>query len=238
MKQIKRGIHFLFVSLTCSTSLLTFHACTSDDDITTTVEEVDDTDFEPTDWTTITHSSDVDPNMEEVFDDNTVKKLEIVITEARWQSMLEDMTETYGAFGAGAATTTMNTKEGSIFVPAGVFYKGLEWYRVGVSFKGDSSLQSSWQNGILKLSFKLDFDLFDKDYPQIENQRFYGFKKLNLNNNFDNKSMLRENAISDVDKDSGIVPSYTAFYKVYINHGDGTEYFGLYTLVEEVDDTV
>ncbi|WP_452229882.1 CotH kinase family protein [Lacinutrix sp. MEBiC02404] len=238
MKKLKRSIHFLLVSLTCSTSLLTFHACTSDDDMVTSIEEVDDTDFEATDWTTLTHSSDVDANVDEVFDDNTVKKLEIVITEARWQSMLENMTETYGAFGAGAATRSMHTEEGSIFVPAGVFYNGLEWYRVGISFKGDSTLQSSWQNGILKLSFKLDFDLFEKEYPQIENQRFYGFKKLNLHNNFDNKFMLRENAMSDVAKDSGIEPNYTAFYKVYINHGDGTEYFGLYTLVEEVDDTV
>ncbi len=32
--------------------------------------------------------------------------------------------------------------------------------------------------------------------------------------------------------------SHAAFYELYLDHGDGPEYFGLYTLVEEVDDTV
>jgi hypothetical protein len=238
MKKLKRSIHFLFVSLTCSSFILTFQACSTDDDIEATTEEFDDSSFETLDWTTTTHSSEVDPNMDEVFDNNTVKKLEIVITEKRWQTMLDDMTETYGAFGAGAGTASIDTEEESVFVPSEVFYNGLEWYRVGVSFNENSSLQRSWQNGILKLSFKLDFDFFGNDYPQIENQRFYGFKKLNLKNNFDNKSVLREKGTLDTSSDTELVASYTAFYKVYIDHGDGVEYFGLYTLVEEVDDTV
>jgi len=32
--------------------------------------------------------------------------------------------------------------------------------------------------------------------------------------------------------------SHTAFYDLYVDHGDGAEYFGLYTLVEEVDGEV
>ena len=119
-----------------------------------------------------------------------------------------------------------------------MFYNGIEWYRVGVRFKGNSSLQSSWQNGILKLSFKLDFDEFEDDYPQIDNQRFYGFKKLSLKNNYDDKSMLREKVAGDVFRNAGLVGSHTAFYTVYVDHGDGPQYFGVYTLVEEVDDTV
>lgn len=30
----------------------------------------------------------------------------------------------------------------------------------------------------------------------------------------------------------------TAFYRVYVDFGEGEKYFGLYSLVEEVDDTV
>ena len=44
------------------------------------------------------------------------------------------------------------------------------------------------RQGILKLPFKLDFDEFEDDYPQIDNQRFYGFKKLSLKNNYDDQS--------------------------------------------------
>jgi spore coat protein CotH len=128
--------------------------------------------------------------------------------------------------------------EDPIFVPGEVFYNGIEWYRVGIRFKGNSSLQSSWQQGILKLPFKLDFDEFEDYYPQIDNQRFYGFKKFSLKNNYEDKSQLREKVAADVFANAGLAVSHTAFYALYIDHGDGPEYFGLYTLVEEVDDTV
>ena len=153
--------------------------------------------------------------------------------------MLDDMTATYGTFGAGGSGPGLiETDENPIFMPAEVFYNDKEWYRVGVRFKGNSSLQTSWQSGILKLSFKLDFDEFEDDYPQIDNQRFYGFKKLSLKNNFDDKSMLREKVAGDIFRNAGLVGSHTAFYTLYLDHGDGPIYFGLYTLVEEVDDTV
>ena len=124
------------------------------------------------------------------------------------------------------------------FVAADVYYNGTQWYEVGVRFKGNSSLQSAWEAGILKLSFKLDFDEYEDDYEQIKNQRFYGFKKLSLKNNYNDSSFLREKVAADVFKDAGMAISHTAFYEVYVDHGDGPEYFGLYTLVEEVDDTV
>ena len=215
----------------------------SDDETAVTEEEiivvVDDTDFVATDWTTETHTKDVDPNFNEVFEDEAVKRIDFVITEDRWQSMLDDMTNLYGTFGVGGGPGGLtDTDEDPIFVPAEVFYNGIEWYRVGVRFKGNSSLQTSWQNGILKLAFKLDFDEFEDDYPQIDNQRFYGFKKLSLKNNFDDKSMLREKVAGDVFRNAGLVGSHTAFYTLYVDHGDGPEYFGVYTMVEEVDDTV
>lgn len=211
----------------------------------TYVETYSDSDFEATDWTADTHSKSADPNFDEVFEDEAVKRLDIVITEERWQSMLDDMTSLYGSFGGsggrgggpGGGGLT-DTDEDPIFVPADVMYNGKEWYRVGVRFKGNSSLQSSWTSGILKLSFKLDFDEFEDQYPQIDNQRFYGFKKLSLKNNYNDKSMLREKVAADVFRDAGIASSHAAIYTVYVDHGDGPEYFGVYTLVEEVDDTV
>ncbi|APX99807.1 CotH kinase family protein [Lacinutrix venerupis] len=253
MKSIKKTTKLLFVALIFSASIISINACSSDDDIAQVVseaveEDVDDSDFEPADWTTETHSNDADPNFEEVFSDTEVKRLDIVITESRWESMLDDMTNLYGPFGAGAGgpgggpggvpVGTTEVDEDPIFVPAEVFYQDKEWYRVGVRFKGNSSLQTSWQNGILKLSFKLDFDEFEDDYPQIDNQRFYGFKKLSLKNNFNDKSMLREKVATDIFRNAGLVSSHAAIYALYVDHGNGPEYFGVYTMVEEVDDTV
>ena len=135
-------------------------------------------------------------------------------------------------------TALISSDEDPIFVPSEVFYNGIEWYKVGVRFKGNSSLQSAWESGVLKLSFKLDFDEYEDTYPEIDNQRFYGFKKFSLKNNYDDHSLLREKVAADVFKDAGLPVSHTAFYTLYVDHGDGPKYFGLYTLVEEVDGSV
>ncbi|QNM86605.1 CotH kinase family protein [Polaribacter pectinis] len=237
MKNLKKILFSTFI-------ILIIFSCSKDEVTDEVIEDeevivIDDTDFEATDWTTETHSKDADPNFDEVFEDNAVKRLDLVITAARWQSMLDDMTATYGSFGSGGGQGGLvDSDENPIFVPGEVYYNGKQWYRVGLRFKGNSSLQSSWKSGILKLSFKLDFDEFEDDYPQIKNQRFYGFKKLSLKNNYEDSSMLREKVATDVFRNAGLAASHTAFYTVYVDHGDGPKYFGLYTLVEEVDDTV
>ena len=85
-----------------------------------------------------------DPNFTEIFPDNEVKRLDFVITEERWQIMLDDMTSIYGTFGTGRGRPgggVVMTDEDPIFVPGEVFYEGKEWYRVGLRFKGNSSLQ-------------------------------------------------------------------------------------------------
>jgi len=205
------------------------------EDLNTEVEIIDP-DFVPTDWTTETHSNDADPNFTEVFDNTAVKRLDFVISENNWEAMLANMTELYGTFGRSNGNSFSD--EDPIFVPASVFYNGKEWYKVGLRFKGNSSLASSWGSGILKLAFKMDFDEYEDDYPQIKNQRFYGFKKFSLKNNYLDQSFLREKVSAEVFANAGLAVSNTAFYTLYVDHGDGPEYFGLYTLVEEVDNTV
>ncbi len=200
----------------------------------------DDTEFETTDWTDATHSKSADPDFDEVFDDNSVKRLDFVISKERWEGMLTDMENTYGSFGSGSGGGggLLETDDKPIFVPGDVYYNGKQWYKVGLRFKGNSSLQSSWGSGIMKLSFKIDFDEFEDEYPQIDNQRFYGFKKFSLKNNFNDASQLREKVGGDIFRNAGLAAPHTAFYTLYVDHGDGPEYFGLYTLVEEVDNTV
>ncbi|MCP4958155.1 MAG: spore coat protein [Actinomycetia bacterium] len=200
---------------------------------------VADADFEATDWAEASHGKDAAPDFDEVFDDTEVKRLDLVVSEDNWQAMLDDMTATYGEFGQRSGVRGLiETEENPIWVPADVFYNDTQWYRVGIRFKGNSSLQSSWQQGLLKLPFKLDFDEFEDEFPQIDNQRFFGFKQLSLKNNYEDRSFLREKVASEIFEDAGFAVAHTAFYELYVDHGDGPEYFGLYTLVEEVDDTV
>ncbi len=139
-----------------------------------------------------------------------------------------------GAGGAGLETTVDNP----IWVPSTVEFDGNEWTNVGIRFKGNSSLRSSWTSGDMKLPLKLDFDEFEDDYPEIDNQRFYGFKQLSLSSNYRDTSFLRESVAYEVFDEMGVPTPETAFYEVYVDYGDGPVYFGLYTLVEVVDDTV
>lgn len=124
-----------------------------------------------------------------------------------------------------------------IWVEASVTVDGITWDHVGIRYKGNSSLTSAYQSGNNKLSFKLDFDEFEDVYPETEDQRFYGFKQLNLNNNYSDSSLMREKIAADLFDEFGVEAADTTFCVVYVDHGEGSQYYGVYTLVEEIDDT-
>ena len=192
--------------------------------------------FTLNDWTEATHSNNVDPDYSKVFKQNEVIRFDIKISEADWNTMQDNLEANLRNAGPVPGNSTTNNE--LVWVPCSFYYNDIEWYKVGIRFKGNSSLKSTIRMGINKLSFKLDFDQFDDDYPEIKNQRFYGFKQLNLKNNFEDKSNMREKVASDLFYDFGIASPQTAFCVVYVDYGSGPVYFGVYTLVEEVDDTV
>ncbi len=192
------------------------------------------------DWSQATHSNDVDPNYTNVFRQNEVLRIDIKIDPDNWMTMLDDLQSNLsstGNGGPGGGPAGFSDFD-PVWVTSSVFFEGLEWYKVGIRFKGNSSLHSTYRSGIYKLSFKLDFDQFEDEYPIINNQRFYGFKQLNLKNNFEDASMMREKVGSDLFRSFRLVSSQASFCELYVDFGEGSQYFGVYTLVEEVDDTV
>jgi len=130
------------------------------------------------------------------------------------------------------------TPENPMWVKATVEFEDNTWTNVGVRYKGNSSLTSGWRSGTLKLPLKLDFDEFEDEYPEIKNQRFYGFKQLSFANGFSDASFLRDAATSLILEDAGLPVAKTAFYEVTIDYGEGPVTLGLYTMIEVVDDTV
>ena len=128
--------------------------------------------------------------------------------------------------------------ENPMWVEATIEFNGLVWTNVGVRYKGNSSLASAWRSGDDKMPLKLDFDEFEDEYPEIDNQRFYGFKQLSLATNFSDASFMRETVAYDLLEAAGLPAAETAFYEIILDHGDGSQSLGLYTLVEVVDDTV
>ena len=192
------------------------------------------TSIETTDWTETTHGNSVDPDYETVFPQDIVQRLDIVISSEDWAAIQEDL----AGMPHQAPGTPSDDPFEPIWVPCDFYYGNKQWYKAGIRVKGNSSLRSTISAGIKKYSFKLDFDQYEDIYPEIHNQRFYGFKQLNLNNNFEDQSFMREKVAGDLFREFGIPCAKSAYYEVYINCGNGSQYFGLYTLVEEVDDTV
>lgn len=139
-----------------------------------------------------------------------------------------------GGMGGNTDMTPVNP----MWISATLTFNGQTWAHVGIRYKGNSTLTRTWRSGSAKLPLKLDFDQFEEEYPEIKNQRFYGFKQLSLANNVNDASYLRDAISYDILEAAGLVTSETAFYEVLLDHGEGPVSLGLYTVIEVVDDTV
>lgn len=158
-----------------------------------------------------------------------------------------DLMSLAGAVGFGAAdgearqgNSGFSFVRNPIWVAADVHFEGQTWWEVGFRFKGNSSLSNGWSLGQTGLPFKLDFDEFEDEYPELDNQRFYGFKQLSFSNNWTDASLQREKVAADIFRAAGVPAAETAFYAVYVDIGDGNgyRYWGIYTAVELPDDTL
>jgi spore coat protein H len=138
-----------------------------------------------------------------------------------------------GAPGGGAGDLLPNTP---VYVPSTVHFNGKTWSYVGVRMKGNSSLSQTWRSGVGKLPFRLNFDKYEDEHPEIEDQRFYGFKKLSFGNGAADTSLLRDKVTTDIFREFGVPAGHTAFVALYVDHGNGPQYFGLYTLDEDPDE--
>lgn len=186
------------------------------------------------DWIDQTHGKIDFPEYEIVFPQQSVNRIDITIEAEDWAIMQADLETKYG----GTTTPGAFSAVEPVFIPCTFTFNNTDWYKVGIRYKGNSTLKTSYKNGIKKLPLKFDFDEFEDIYPEIKNQRFYGFKQLSFSNGFDDRSLIREKVTADVFRNAGVRAPQTAFYRVYIDYGEGSKYFGLYTAIEVVDDTM
>ncbi len=175
-----------------------------------------------------THSNGFPANYDVVFNNETVNRIEIVFTAQEWADMQTNLTEVTRNSGPGSFSDVNPT-----YFAADIYFNDLVWKDVGVRYKGNSSLTA--RSG--KLPLRLDFDKFEEENPEIADQRFYGFKELSLSSNYNDAAVMREKSASDLFRDFGVPAVHTAFYEVYINKGNGPEYYGVYTMTEVVFDT-
>ena len=98
---------------------------------------------------------------------------------------------------------------------------------VGVRLKGNSAYGWAANFPSVKLPFKLDFNKY------ISGQNYDGLKKLNLHNEDRDPSMMRSKIISDFLQEQGVYASRVSYTRNSING----VYWGLYTMVEQIDKT-
>lgn len=101
-------------------------------------------------------------------------------------------------------------------------WEGVQLDSIGVRFKGNSSY---YNYSGLKKSFKLDLDTY------VSGQEIDGLDKLNLNNAFLDPSFVRERCAYEVCEAAGLPTVRTNYAALTING----EYWGLYILVEQLD---
>lgn len=137
---------------------------------------------------------------------------------------------------SSAVKNTKKKKHGGFgiefeYVHGDVEIDGQPFKDAGVRFKGNSSYMTSSRG--LKRPFKFNFDRYVKD------GEFRGMTTLNLSNNAMDASQMREALSYEVFRQAGIACARTAFAKLYLTIPGkyDKQYIGLYTMVEQVDET-
>ncbi len=120
-----------------------------------------------------------------------------------------------------------------IWVPVDLRYDDLSWGKVGMRYRGNTSLAQAWQAGIQKLSFRLSIDKYEGQNPELQDQRFFGFKKLVFANGYGDPSLIREKLALSIFEAGGVPVAKGVFVRVYVDSGLGLQYYGLYTMIED-----
>lgn len=178
----------------------------------------------PTGWGVDSHCKGATPNYDLLFDDSMVRRIDVTIAPEDFADMQADLDSI-------AANNDWGLDP--IYVPADIEFEGSTWWQVGVRYKGNSSLHSAVQQGVDKLALRLKFDEFEDANPDLLDQRFHGFKKMTFSNGFKDDSLIRDKLGGDIFRAAGVPVARSAFVRVYVDTGDGANYWGLYTMVED-----
>ncbi len=212
----------------------------------------------PDGWAALSHCKGQPPAYERLFDDSRVQRFDITVAPDVYQATMDNLEDILGAPGSGGTAgggppgggppgggppgggggggASLDEGEDPMWVPVTVRYDGATWEHVGMRYKGNSSLRSTWSSGTKKLSFRLNFDKFEDDHPEVDNQRFWGFKKMTFSNGFKDDSLMRDKLAADLFRDAGVPAARGAFAEVWVDFGEGPTFFGLYAMIEDPSD--
>lgn len=115
------------------------------------------------------------------------------------------------------------------YVHADLDFDGTVLRDVAVRYKGNNSYQSA--EGSIKKSFKVDTNRY------VKGQKLATLTKINLHNNITDASWMNEPLSYRLFRDAGVPSPRTAYARVYVTVPGKYDhkYFGLYTVVEDID---
>ena len=209
----------------------------------------------PDGWQTASHERGATPDYARVFAEDKVHRIDIEMTAEARQMMLDDLEMLLGPVGTTQQGGTRFPPPGGgnnmngmprnptdliggdpVYVPVTVRYDGGVWNHVAMRHKGNSSLASGWRTGVMKLGFRLNFDAYEMEHPEVDDQRFYGFGEMTFSSGFRDPSLIRDKLAEQVLRGLEIPTARCAFYQVFVDAGEGPVYWGLYTMIEDPSD--
>ncbi len=113
------------------------------------------------------------------------------------------------------------------YVEASVTIGGKRVDNVAIRTKGNLSLRSVVNSDSERYSLKIDFDYFDST------QSLYGLKKLNLNNNYSDSTLMREFISYELMEKMDLPTPAHSYMYVTVNGED----YGLFLGIEQVEET-
>ncbi len=185
----------------------------------------------PDDWTQASHCPGAAPDHDKLLNETSVARLEIVVDTSNHNAAMQDLSVKLATAG--------DTFPNPLWVPVTVRHDGHTWTEVAMRYKGNTALKDAWDKGVRKLSFRLQFDRYEDDHPELDNQRFYGFRKMIFASGHGDPSLMREKLAASIFREGGVPTARTGFARVYLDvSGQGLTFMGLYTMVEDPTDAM
>ncbi|MBN2044870.1 MAG: CotH kinase family protein [Anaerolineales bacterium] len=160
-------------------------------------------------WIYVRHPGSASVDYWSIFDDSTVGRVTIEITQENWDAMWSDPEE-------------------KKTVPANAVIFGERLNNIGLRFRGQFSLRESGEKKPLKI---------DTDY-YLEGQEFHNLKQIMFVNSIGDPTMIQEKLTYDMLAFAGVPASFVSYAELWIDFSDDeqpAEFWGVYTLIERVD---
>jgi spore coat protein CotH len=169
------------------------------------------------------------------FDDSYIHEIRLYFDDPNWYDTLYDA---HDDDPEDPYFPARFVSHGIEIETIGARFKGLSTFGFGGGFFAGGGGGGGWNPGgeeeeptDIKKPFRLDFNMYDPEGVE-EETTFFGLKKLNLNNEALDPTMMREKLFMDFA--SKYVPTPRSVYtRVYVND----EYYGLYLAMEHIDNT-